>query len=403
MYFLDLADERIRDFKAGWGAIGDSIVVVGGDGLWNCHVHTNDIGAAIEVALDLGGRPKAIRVTDLFEEVDEEHAKREAELAVTAHDAPVADVLPVVTTAVVAICSGDGLVELFAQLGVQGVVTGGQTMNPSTAELLEAVQRVNADQVVILPNNKNIIPVAEQVGALTDKTVVVVPTRSMPEALAALVVYDPDGRRRRHRAARWPRPPSPSSPARSPRRSATARARSGRSPRATGSAWCAATASPRSAIDRRRGVDGAARPDRRRRCRTRHHHHGQRRRSTRPPRPSEAWLRRPPRRRRGRGAPGRTAALPVPLRSRMTVTVASRDLAGIDVGRLKGVGDKKRASLAGIDVDNRPRPAHLLPPALGRSIERSAHRRSRSRRRGAGARHGSLGHQAHARAIAARW
>ena len=192
MYFLDLADDRIRDFKAGWGAIGDSIVVVGGDGLWNCHVHTNDVGAAIEVALDLDGRPKAIRVTDLFEEVDEEHAKREAELAATAHDAPVLDVLPEVTTAVVAVCSGDGLVELFAQLGVQGVVTGGQTMNPSTAELLETVQRVHADQVVILPNNKNIIPVAEQVGALTEKTVVVVPTRSMPEALAALVVYDPE-------------------------------------------------------------------------------------------------------------------------------------------------------------------------------------------------------------------
>ena len=190
MYFLELADERIRDFKSGWGTIGDSIVVVGGDGLWNCHVHTNDIGAAVEVALDLGGRPKAIRVSDLFEEVDEEHAKREAELALTAHDAPVAVVLPEVTTAVVAVTSGDGLVELFAQLGVQGVVTGGQTMNPSTAELLESVQRVHADQVVILPNNKNIIPVADQVGALTDKTVVVVPTRSMPEALAALVVYD---------------------------------------------------------------------------------------------------------------------------------------------------------------------------------------------------------------------
>ena len=89
-------------------------------------------------------------------------------------------------------CSGDGLVELFAQLGVQGVVTGGQTMNPSTAELLDTVEHVNADEVVILPNNKNIIPVAEQVDALTTKTRRVVPTRSMPEALAALVVYDPE-------------------------------------------------------------------------------------------------------------------------------------------------------------------------------------------------------------------
>ena len=192
MYFLDLPDDRIRAFKDGWGAIGDSIVVVGGDGLWNCHIHTNEIGASIEVALDLGGRPKVIRVTDLFEEVDEEHAKREAELAATARDMAVVDALPEVTTAVVAVCTGDGIVELFAQLGVQGVVTGGQTMNPSTAELLETVQRVHADQVVILPNNKNIIPVAEQVDALTEKTVAVVPTRSIPEALAALVVYEPD-------------------------------------------------------------------------------------------------------------------------------------------------------------------------------------------------------------------
>ena len=81
MYFLDLADERIDEFKSGWGSIGDSIVVVGGDGLWNCHVHTNDVGAAIEVALDLDGRPRTIRVTDLFDEVDEEHAKREAAMA----------------------------------------------------------------------------------------------------------------------------------------------------------------------------------------------------------------------------------------------------------------------------------------------------------------------------------
>ena len=191
MYFLDLLDDRIDDFKQGWGVIGDSIVVVGGDGLWNCHVHTNDVGAAIEVALDLDGRPRQIRVTDLFEEVDEEHAKRERAMAGSPRPRAGAG-LPPVTTAVVAVCSGDGLVELFAQLGVQGVVTGGQTMNPSTAELLDTVEHVNADDVVILPNNKNIIPVAEQVNALTTKNVSVVPTRSMPEALAALVVYDPE-------------------------------------------------------------------------------------------------------------------------------------------------------------------------------------------------------------------
>jgi fatty acid kinase len=188
MFFCDLLDDRIEDLKQGWGAIGDSIVVVGGDGIWNCHVHTNDIGAAIETALDLDGRPQQIRVTDLFEEIAAEHAVREAELAAGAGRPD----LPAVTCAVVAVSSGDGISELFRELGVQGIVRGGQTMNPSTADLLDAVDGVNASHVVVLPGNKNIIPVAEQLDALTTKTVRVVPTRSMPEGLAALMAYDPE-------------------------------------------------------------------------------------------------------------------------------------------------------------------------------------------------------------------
>ena len=190
MYFLDLEDHLIEEFKTGWREIGDSIVVVGGDGIWNCHVHTNDVGAAIEVPLDLGGRPKQIRITDLFEEVAAEHAIREASISGGSNGSMAG--LPAVTTAVVAVSSGSGLTEMFGQLGVQGVVGGGQTANPSTAELLAAVEAVNAQQVVVLPNNKNIIPVAQQLHTLTGKKVVVVPTRSMPEALAALVVYDPE-------------------------------------------------------------------------------------------------------------------------------------------------------------------------------------------------------------------
>jgi fatty acid kinase len=192
MYFVDLVDDRIQQFKESWGEIGDSIVVVGGDGLWNCHVHTNDIGAAIETALQLDGRPKQIRVTDLFGEMAEQHAVREAAIKREHTHKGAGFGLPAVTCAVVAVASGDGLAELFGQLGVQGVVTGGQTLNPSTAELLAAVEAVNADQVVVLPNNKNIIPVAEQLDALTTKSVRVVPTTSMPAALAALVVYDPE-------------------------------------------------------------------------------------------------------------------------------------------------------------------------------------------------------------------
>ena len=192
MFFLDLDDAKANDFKQAWGRIGDSIVVVGGDGIYNCHIHTNDIGAAIEAPLALGGRPRQIRVTDLFEEVAEEHAAREAEIGGAASHRPPASVLPPVTCAVVAVASGDGLAELFGQLGVHGVVSGGQTLNPSTAELLAAVEHMNAGQVIILPNNKNIIPVAGQIDELSTKDVRVVPTASMPEALAALVTYDPE-------------------------------------------------------------------------------------------------------------------------------------------------------------------------------------------------------------------
>ncbi len=208
MFLCHLPDERIGDLKNGWGEIGDSIVVVGGDGIWNCHVHTNDIGAAIETALDADGRPFKIRVTDLFEEISAEHSQREAALAAAmAGDlgGEGAEELPAVACAVVAVSSGDGIAELFKDLGVQVVVHGGQTLNPSTAELLDAVKRANANHVVLLPGNKNIIPVAEQVDALTDKTVRVVPTRSMPEGLAALMAYDPEADAAGQRTADAPR------------------------------------------------------------------------------------------------------------------------------------------------------------------------------------------------------
>ncbi|MCU1377965.1 MAG: domain fusion protein YloV, partial [Acidimicrobiales bacterium] len=185
MYFLEAPDETIPAFKDVWAGIGDSIVVVGGDGIWNCHIHTDDIGAAVEAALDCG-RPRNIRVTDLIEQVEEERWVREAE----------PDTAPgpqkEVATAVVAVATGDGIRRIFHSLGVQSVVTGGQSMNPSTAQLLEAVEASPAPEVVILPNNKNIIPVAEQVGELTSKTVRVVPTRGVTEGFAALLAYDPD-------------------------------------------------------------------------------------------------------------------------------------------------------------------------------------------------------------------
>jgi len=189
MYLLDASDATIDGFRSAWGAIGDSIVIVGGDGLWNCHVHTNDIGAAVEAGIE-AGRPHNIRVTDLFEQVEEERWVREAETVAGLAGTPVE--VPPVTTAVVAVGVGDGIQRLLRSLGVQQVVAGGQSMNPSTAQILEAVEACNAPAVIVLPNNKNIVPVAKQVDDLADKQVTVVPTHSVPEALAALVEYDPN-------------------------------------------------------------------------------------------------------------------------------------------------------------------------------------------------------------------
>ncbi|MCB1038573.1 MAG: DAK2 domain-containing protein [Acidimicrobiales bacterium] len=185
MYLLEADDEAIPAFKDVWAGIGDSIVVVGGDGLWNCHIHTDDIGPAIEAAIEIG-KPSKIRVTDLLDEVEEERWVTEAER----HPEP-EPAAPAVTTAVVAIATGEGIRRIFHSLGAQ-VLTGGQSMNPSTAQILEAVEAANADSVVILPNNKNIIAVAEQVDATTSKTVRVVPTKGIPEGFAALTAYDPD-------------------------------------------------------------------------------------------------------------------------------------------------------------------------------------------------------------------
>ena len=118
MYLLDAPDQSISAFRDVWAGIGDSIVVVGGDGLWNCHIHTDDIGAAVEAALDCG-RPRQIRVTDLAEQVQEERWVREAAAE------PVEEPERVrVPTAVVAVGVGDGIKRIFHSLGVQSMVAG---------------------------------------------------------------------------------------------------------------------------------------------------------------------------------------------------------------------------------------------------------------------------------------
>ena len=186
MFFLAALDEEIDVFKQEWASIGDSIVVVGGDGLYNCHIHTNDIGAAIEAGIRTG-TPNTIRVTDLHEEIEHREEILEIGGATKVTKAIEEEGL----TAVIAVVAGKGVSAVFESLGVHAVVSGGQSMNPSVRDLIQAVEAIKAEEVIILPNNKNIIPVSEQVNSQVDKSVVVIPTRSIPEGIASLIAFDP--------------------------------------------------------------------------------------------------------------------------------------------------------------------------------------------------------------------
>jgi uncharacterized protein len=187
MFFLEAPDTAIAGFREVWEGVGGSIVIVGGDGLYNCHIHTDDVGAAIEAAIEIG-RPRQIRVTDLFDQVEEERWVREAAESGDQHEPPPEPV----TCAVVAVCAGDGVKRIFRSLGARQIVAGGQSANPSTADILDAIAGAPADEVVVLPNNPNVIAVAEQAAAHSPKKVRVVPTSGIPEGFAALLAYDPE-------------------------------------------------------------------------------------------------------------------------------------------------------------------------------------------------------------------
>jgi uncharacterized protein len=182
MFFLEAADAELETFRYRWDLLGEEVAIEGGDGLWNCHIHTDDIGGAIEAGID-AGRPRRIRIRDLYEEVGELEADLEAGAF-----SPLPSFLEA-PIGVVAVVEGKGLVERFRQLGVQQVVTGGRPGGPSREDLLAAVEEAPADMVVVLPNGVSMVPLAEQINALTTKTVAVVPTRSIAQGLAAMMGY----------------------------------------------------------------------------------------------------------------------------------------------------------------------------------------------------------------------
>lgn len=162
--------------------LGDSLLVLGDAQVLKVHVHTNDPGLALQTGLKYG------ELTGIkIENMKEQHTALYSQETVPAQEINAAE--PPKLVGVVAVVAGDGMAEIFQSFGVDVIVRGGQTMNPSTEELRQAVDEVNAEHVIILPNNKNIIMTAEQVSEVTDKKVHVIPTRTLPQGLGALLGY----------------------------------------------------------------------------------------------------------------------------------------------------------------------------------------------------------------------
>ena len=173
--------EELRAFLA---TLGDSLVLVDDDEIIKVHVHTNDPGAALHEGINYGSF-----MTVKIENMRQQHTEK---VMTEAEKAPkIAE--PVKPLGSVAVCAGDGLADVFSNLGVDGIISGGQTMNPSTQDILEAVNKVPAETVFVLPNNKNIIMAAEQVQGLTPKNVVVIPSKSVPQGITAMLNFNPDG------------------------------------------------------------------------------------------------------------------------------------------------------------------------------------------------------------------
>ena len=177
----DMDPEKLRDFLS---SLGDSLVLVDDDEIIKVHVHTNDPGKALHEAIDYGSF-----VTVKIENMRLQHTEK---VMTESEKAPkIAE--PEKALGVVSVCAGAGLADVFMNLGVDQIISGGQTMNPSTQDILEAVNKVPAETVFVLPNNKNIIMAAEQVDALTPKNVIVIPSKTVPQGVTAMLGFNPEG------------------------------------------------------------------------------------------------------------------------------------------------------------------------------------------------------------------
>ena len=178
------------EFKAYLESIGDSIVCVADDDIVKIHVHTNDPGLAIQRALTYGQLSR-MKIDNMREEHQERLIKDAEKLAAQQAEAKKAE--PRKEVGFIAVSIGEGMNEIFRELGADYIIEGGQTMNPSTEDMLNAIDQVNAEHIFILPNNKNIILAANQAQTLTeDKDIIVVPSKTVPQGITAIINYMPD-------------------------------------------------------------------------------------------------------------------------------------------------------------------------------------------------------------------
>ena len=176
----------VEPLRAFLDSLGDSLVLVDDEEIIKVHVHTNDPGKALHEAIDYGSF-----VTVKIENMRLQHTEKVMSEQEKEEAPAIAE--PEKTFGVVAVSAGEGLAAVLKDLGVDGIISGGQTMNPSTQDILEVVNRVPAETVFVLPNNKNIIMAAEQVDALSPKHVVVIPSKTVPQGITAMLSFNPDG------------------------------------------------------------------------------------------------------------------------------------------------------------------------------------------------------------------
>lgn len=190
----ELTGSDEADIKAYLESIGDSIVCVADEDIVKIHVHTNDPGLAIQKALTFGQLSR-IKIDNMREEHQEKLIRDAEKIAAQQAEAAAAKKKkePRKSVGFIAVSIGEGMNEIFRELGVDYIIEGGQTMNPSTDDMLTAIDEVNADHIFILPNNKNIILAANQAQTLTkDKDIIVIPTRTVPQGITAVISYMPE-------------------------------------------------------------------------------------------------------------------------------------------------------------------------------------------------------------------